>query len=110
MSIYRYSESTTQNGQVVRFAGNSDEIDEISQLIKEKIKWLANAPSHTTNVGHGGCGRYSRYNIVQHEYAGGMGGYIEVLEIKDPPNGHHGVIVNCHNSFDFNSFSCFPRS
>jgi len=46
--------------------------------------------THKVNVQHGGYGRYTRYNITQHQYAGGghpgCGGFIEALEIHDAPD------------------------
>jgi len=51
-----------------------------------------------STVPKGGYGIDSIYNIVQHKYAGGgntaCGGYIEVLEIKDPPNNRCGIIIH----------------
>jgi hypothetical protein len=52
------------------------------------------------NIAHGGYGQYTRYAVVQHDYAGGGPdesggwGYIEVLEIKNPPDGHWGAVIN----------------
>lgn len=47
-----------------------------------------------THLVHGGYALRSRFEIVQHHYAGGPG-YVEVLEIKDPPPGKHPIVL-CH--------------
>jgi hypothetical protein len=47
-----------------------------------------------THIWHGGYGLQSRFEIVQHHYAGGPG-YVEVLEIKNPPPGKHPIVL-CH--------------
>jgi hypothetical protein len=52
------------------------------------------------NVAPGGYGQYTRYDVVQHDYAGGGPGggggcgYIEVLEIKNSPDGRWGIVIN----------------
>lgn len=40
-----------------------------------------------TILKHGGYSSRSRFNIIQHHYAGSEGGYIELLEILNPPFG-----------------------
>ena len=40
-----------------------------------------------------GCGQFTRYHAVQHRYMGGEYGYIEVLEIKNPPEGRECFIT-----------------
>ena len=44
-------------------------------------------------VRHGNYKRESRYDITQRVYAGGPRGYIEVLEIADPPEGYGNVVL-----------------
>lgn len=38
-----------------------------------------------------------RFNFTRHKYAGGghpgCGGYLELLEVSDPPDGHCGVVL-----------------
>lgn len=57
----------------------------------------------------GGYGLETIFDIVQHKYAGGghpgAGGYIEVLEIKNPPGGRHGIIIHEENSDRGHMFS-----
>ena len=51
----------------------------------------------TTLIPHGGYAQPSRFLVVQHKYAGGDDegtyGFIEVLEIKDPPEGKHPIAI-----------------
>lgn len=53
-------------------------------------------------VTKGGYALESLYDIVQHEYAGGgyagCGGYIEVLEIKNPPEDRQSIVIYEYNS------------
>lgn len=50
------------------------------------------------SIKHGSFSQDTRHQIVQHDYAGGSDesgwGYIEVLEIKDPPYGCCGIVIN----------------
>jgi len=52
----------------------------------------------TTMVRHGGYAQPSRYQITQHRYGAGgnpgYGGFIELLEIADPPSGSSGVVIH----------------
>lgn len=49
-------------------------------------------------VGHGGYGHLSRFDIEQIKYIGGgnggCGGFTEILEIKNPPDGRWGIIIH----------------
>ena len=56
-----------------------------------------------TPVLHGAYNSYMLFEIVQHEYAGGGPeeggwGYVEVLEIKNPPNGRWGIVIHNRTS------------
>jgi hypothetical protein len=46
---------------------------------------------------HTGYTRESQYEIFEHKYVGGddppCGGFMDLLEIKNPPNGRCGVII-----------------
>lgn len=50
------------------------------------------------SISHGCEGIYTRFIIKQHKYAGGgwpgCGGFIEVLEIKNPPEGRCGTVIH----------------
>ena len=59
--------------------------------------------THRTVTEHGSYGGASRFDIKQHKYAGGQSesgdwGYIEVLEVKNPPDQRAGIVVYDDNS------------
>ncbi len=72
-------------------------IEKIRDFFKENIRSVSFPQTHKTNLEHGSYGCYSRYEIIQHKYAGGghpgAGGIMEVLEIKNPPNGKAQFII-----------------
>lgn len=43
---------------------------------------------------HGCYGWSTYFNIIQHKYVGGEGGFCEMLEIEDPPDGRCGFVIN----------------
>lgn len=93
ITSYRYGEGQTAGGQVVNFTAPLDTYDQA----KDSLQYFRDVripESTAVNVEHGGFGRYSRYDIEQVGYAGGQsesgaGGYYEVLNIKDAPDGRH---------------------
>jgi len=106
-NCYSHGEGRTGIGQLVEFSypipdrmGN-EERNKITVEIKEffatRIRDIDIPTTGRVNVGHGGYGQYTRYDITQHKYAGGgypgCGGYIEVLEIKNPPDGRCGIVI-----------------
>ena len=64
-------------------------------------------------VSHGAYGSESLYEIIQHKYvAGGFpgcGGYMELLEIKNPPHGKCGIIIHEHTSGEDSCWSGFAE-
>src|SRR3989344_5332267 len=56
-------------------------------------------------IAQGGFGSCTRYEVVQHDYAGGGSGYIEVLEIKNPPGGRWGIVINEHTRYKPSAFT-----
>ncbi len=90
-SCYTYREVRTAGGQLLELTCDPKEAEEIATFLATKVRTLKEpVTKQTVNVEHGGYGRYTRYAITQHKYGGGNsesgeGGYIEVLEIKDPP-------------------------
>lgn len=92
---------------------SNEEIVPYNQTRKEPVmnqrQLFSSDPSHDTCVVHGGHNQRTRYNITQHDYAGGgnsqNGGYIEVLEIKDPPDGHCGIVINEWNTHKGGAFT-----
>ena len=96
---FRYGEGKTGSGQAVCFSYPSDTpIDGIRSFLEENIHQIDIPTTGRVNIGHGGYGQYTRYDVVQHKYAGGghgaSGGYIEVLEIKNPPENRWGIVIN----------------
>lgn len=91
---YTYTEVKTNEGQLLQIVVNPRKV----QLVKKVLAWCVRSiivpVTHKINVQHGAYGRYSRYDIKQHKYAGGHGGYIELLEIKNPPNNRQPFVIN----------------
>ncbi len=80
------------NGQMVRLLVTSESEAAVRAAFAQ-VHRIDLPVTHRVNVQHGGYGMYSRYDLVQHKYAGsdsecGIGGYIEALEIRDPPDGY----------------------
>ena len=70
------------------------------------------------SIGHGAYCRESRFDITQHKYAGGgepgaggkyCGGYIEVLEVKNPPLGQWPIVVHEWHTDCFETESLFTE-
>lgn len=104
-SITTYSEVCTAGGQMVTIQCRSEDVEKITEILKEDIKYIdVPVTGRVKNVSHGGYGRYTRYDIAQHKYAGGDcesggdGGFIEALEIKNPPENRCGFIIHEYNS------------
>ncbi|KKT22329.1 MAG: hypothetical protein UW06_C0013G0005 [Parcubacteria group bacterium GW2011_GWE1_43_8] len=102
---YHYGEGKTGDGQHVTFTCPTDTaIEEVQEILKNKFRDFDIPSAHQVNVGHGAYGMYSRYKIKQHKYAGGgpndggNWGFIEVLEIKNPPDGRCGIVIHECNS------------
>lgn len=98
-SCYTHGEGRTGNGQFVNFTCRPEEVEQVKEFLK-KICTVDIPNTGRVEIGHGGMGKYTRYDIKQHDYAGGGRGYIEVLEIKNPPDGRCGIIINEYNCGD----------
>lgn len=98
---YRFGEGETTEGQVVQFTASSDEFD-LARDALQHFRDIRLPSSAVVNVEHGGYGRYSRYEIEQVDYAGGQneagGGYYEILNIKNAPEGRHPVVSHGYMS------------
>ena len=92
---YNLGEFVTGGGQIVDIAWSNQELDkeELARILGS-IKTIKSAVTGAVQVPHGGYGQYTRYQVVQHDYTGSIDGYAEVLEIKDPPDGRHGIVIN----------------
>ena len=99
-SVCTFAEARTGGRQLIQFTCRPEDVKKIKEFLK-LIEKIEIPTTRRTLVSHGGYGRWSRFEIVQHRYAGGGylgdGGYIEVLEIKNPPDGRHGVVVHQFN-------------
>ena len=99
-SSYRYGEGRTGIGQMVEFTCPSDVAEQVSEFLRTNIRTIDIPTTGRVNIAHGGYGQYTRYEIIQHDYAGGGPGdgggwgYIEVLEIKNPPDRRCGIVIN----------------
>ncbi len=104
---YRFCEGRTGIGQAVRFTCRPDEAEQVGAFLRDKIRTIDRPMTgRTRNIAHGTYGRYTRYNIKQHDYAGGGSGYIEVLEIQDPPEERHGIVIF---NYDFQRGASFSE-
>lgn len=95
---YTFGEVQTAGGQTVCFTCSSHDRESVAAFLAEHIRGIDVPTTGKVNVSHGGYGRYTRYDIVQHRYAGydgedGGGGYIEVLEVRNPPNERNGFVI-----------------
>lgn len=103
LTTYTYAEGKTALGQLVTFTTHSDDV----QKVKEVLEIVRNVDLPITgrvNITHGGYGRYSRFEITQHQYGGGGPGYIEVLEINNPPDGRCGIVIHHYTNHDGSDF------
>ncbi|OGZ03762.1 MAG: hypothetical protein A2648_02290 [Candidatus Lloydbacteria bacterium RIFCSPHIGHO2_01_FULL_41_20] len=102
---YTHVETRTGMGQLVEVACPTGDVQKVKDFFLTSVREVDLPETHSLNVSHGGFGRYTRYDITQHKYAGGGGGYIEVLEIKNPPEGRQGIVINEWNGYDGGVFT-----
>lgn len=110
---YTYGEGKTGIGQLVGFSCRSGETDKVKEFLEENIRAVEIPITKEINVEHGGFGRYTRFDVEQHRYAGGMFGYIEALEIKNPPDGRCGYVIHEYgsgNGSEFYEFSTLENA
>ncbi len=110
-SSYTYSEGKTGGGQLVEFTCPPEAAADVKAFLQQNVRTINPPTTYKTKAGHGAYGMYSRYSIKQHRYAGGgpdeggSWGYIEILEIKNPPDGRWGIIINECTSLQGGVFS-----
>lgn len=92
-----YVEAKTGGGQFLGINCRSEDKEKIIDMLKD-IDHIEFPATKEISIGHGAYGRYSRYDIKKRKYAGGCSGYIEVLEIKNPPEGRCGNVIHEYNS------------
>lgn len=103
-SSYIYGEGRTGTGQLINYTCPIGEKDKVQAFLLEHVRGIELPSTYRVNIAHGGYGMYSRYSLTQHKYAGGGPGeeggwaYIEVLEVHQPPENRHGIVVHeCGN-------------
>ena len=112
-SSYQYSEGRTGTEQLVEFTCplGEGEAEKVRAFLQTNIRSLDLPTTGQVSIAHGGYGRYTRYDVTQHDYAGGGPGegggwgYIEVLEIKNPPDGRRGIVINECQSHSGSTFT-----
>lgn len=110
-SCYTFDEGRTGIEQLVSFSfpvppggdeGRKQEAEHIKDFLKTRLRSIDLPETGQVIIGHGGYGGYTRYAVKQHKYAGGghpgCGGFIEVLEISDPPGGRASNIIYDYRS------------
>ena len=103
---YGYSEGKTGTDQMVEFTHPTDvSAGQVKSFLQANIRTINIPTANQINVGHGAYCKYSRYEITQHDYAGGMMGYIELLEIKNPPDNRCGIVINEYTSDNNSMFT-----
>lgn len=108
---YTYGEGRTGGGQAVEFTCLSNQADTVRAFLLENVRSIDRPTTGRVNIGHGEYGSYTRYEVTQYDYAGGGpgegggGGYIEVLEIKNPPDERWGIVINEYRSYSGGVFT-----
>lgn len=98
----QYIEVKIGSGQLLTMTCIPEKKEEVKKILEEAVCQVDQSfTGEVKNIPHGGYGMYSRYDVTQHKYAGGQFGYIEVLEIKYPPEERCGFVIHerhCGNS------------
>lgn len=102
--IYTYGEGLTADGQMVKFTCRPEDLEKAQEALKLFKDIQPPTTGRVQNVGHGCYGMYTRFDIVQHKYAGGHVGFIEALEIKDAPDGRCGFVIHEYASMAGSTF------
>lgn len=89
---YTYVEVHTGLGQYARVECHPDDVERVKEIFKN-IRIVELPITSKVCLEHGSFGAYSRYKIEQRYYAGGHGGYIEALEIFNPPENRCGNVI-----------------
>lgn len=102
---YTHISCPTADGQNVMVECPYDKQEEVRRFFAENIFSVRTPVSHKANVEHGCFEKYSRYDLAKHDYGASMASYIELLEIKDAPDGRASVVINYHGP-SFDDFFC----
>lgn len=106
VTCYTHTEMRTCNGQLLEVRLPSEHIDQVREALA-LVMSVDPAVNYTTNVTHGGYGRYSRFKIDQKKYAGGHGGYVEALHVMNAPDDRCPNILHIMSSYKGSSFAEF---
>ena len=111
-SITTFVEIKTATGQIIDVQCRREDIPKIKELLELIYHVEIPVTKEIKNICHGGYGRYTRFDIIQHKYAGGGCGYIECIEIRNPPENRNGNIVHqCESSHStFYEFDTIEKS
>lgn len=96
---YRVCEGRTGIGQLIGFNCPHDvEPETVVEFLRTNIRDVSIPTTGRVKTTKDSCiCGYTRYDIVQRWYGGGghpgAGGYSEVLEIKNPPDGRCGIVI-----------------
>ena len=105
MDHYMGIEVRTHTGQLVRIDCHPDDVD-VMRAVFENVRRVKNPRTGSTYRDISASQKkhhhiyenwHTRFSMTQHAYAGGghggMGGYIEVLEIEGPPDDRHPIVL-----------------
>jgi hypothetical protein len=108
--VYTFGEAKTGGGQLINFSCHPDDVAKIKIALSD-FRSIDIPTTKRVVLQHGSFGSYTRYDIKQHKYAGGGGGgccgYIEVLEIKDPPDNRCGIVIHEYDNHNGSRFTEF---
>lgn len=110
-SVTTYSEIKTGKGQLVEFRCIPADVEKVKKCLSLMVADIELPQTKQVNcVGQGGYGRHTRFDIKQLEYAGGghpgCGGFIEVLEIKNPIDDKCAIILHEYQTQEY-SVMCY---
>jgi len=104
MGTWQFGEAKTADGQHFSFGAPPDKVEKIKQTLA-LVRDLDSPTSCKVTTQHGAYGQCTRYDITQHEYAAGghpgAGGYIEALEVHNPPDDRCRFIIHEHLSHHY---------
>ena len=98
-----YVEVRTAGGQLLSIRCDEGDVARMKELFAKAVNVRVEEPTaKRTMIPQGGHGSLTRFDVVQHHYAGGgntaCGGYVEILEIKNPPDGRCGFVMHHFDS------------
>lgn len=91
-STYQHVECLTGDGQRLEITCSLDDVDKVKEALL-LVKDVSIPRGYESSIPHGAYEGKSRYKIEQHDYAASMRGFIESLEIKNPPDNRCGFVV-----------------